>query len=149
MKCPEKEDMYSDTIKLFETAFAEKKARRRLIAKGVQKEMLALQGSSKPLKAYLKEDASLEYYPSEEPNVRCFLKWEELSLPIEKDSLVARLDFQDEKGHVLLSGPLFAFEEVRYSRTFLLLSFVKRHYILLSAFSFIGFFMLLRARKFL
>ena len=112
MKTEERSDSFRDAIKMFETAFAEKKMQRILLSAGAQDgASLTLKGAAKPIKAYLKNDVVLEYYPSEEPSVRCFLEWSDVNLPIAKDQAVGLLHFKDANG-ALFSHPLFAQEEV-------------------------------------
>ncbi len=114
MKSPGREAVFTDAIKLFKAAFNEKKVKKRVLAAGPQRTALSIKGTMKKLKTYLKEDVIFNYYPAEEPNIKCLLAWDDLSLPVKKDQRVGELAFQDEKGKVIRREPLFAQQEVNY-----------------------------------
>jgi D-alanyl-D-alanine carboxypeptidase (penicillin-binding protein 5/6) len=113
MKTEERSDNYRDAIKMFEAAFEEKKIFKTLLSAGRQEASLLLNRAAKPIKTYLKNDITLEYYPSEEPQIRCFLEWNEVKLPVFKDQEVGLLYFKDNNNVTLFSHPLFAQEDVK------------------------------------
>lgn len=106
MKCESTKSRFEDAITLFKAAFAEKKRERVLFSAGLQKPECSVQG--KKVKTYLKEAVILSYYPSEEPEVRCFIEWKALVLPIAQDQEVGFLSVIDKKENVLKRVPLFA-----------------------------------------
>lgn len=114
MKCPEREAMFTDAIKLFKAAFDEKKVKKRVLAAGPQRTALSIKGAVNKLKTYLKEDVIFDDYPAEEQHIKCLLAWDDLSLPIMKDQRVGELAFQDEKGNILRKEPLFSQQKVDY-----------------------------------
>lgn len=127
MKTEERTDNFRDAIKMFETAFAEKKVRKTLLSAGPQEVLLTLKGSAKPIKTYLKNDITFECYPSEEPEIRCFLEWNEIKLPITKDQVVGLLHFKDHRGSTLFTHPLIAQEEITLAWHVKVLDWVKTH----------------------
>lgn len=113
LKVEGRKDMFSDAIKMFEAAFKQPKIQRVLLRSGQQKFTLQLTGASEQIHTYLKENVSLDYYPAEEPKVKCLLSWEtQLILPIAKDQQVGVLTLQLEDGRIWQTVPLYAQEGV-------------------------------------
>jgi len=113
LKTPEREDMFFDAVKLFEAAFKEKKITATLLSKGPQKLVCAIPGTSRSVQAFIADDVTLSYYPSEKPSLRSVVYWDNLSLPIERGQHIGTLEVQeDSEKHTV---PLYAYEEVRGS----------------------------------
>lgn len=112
LKTKERNDIFTDATKMFETAFNEAKVQRVLLKEGQQKFALELEGAGKPVPTYLKENLAIEYYPSEEPQVKCLLYWDTLLPPIAKDQRVGELSLVTTQGQVLRTVPLFAAEDI-------------------------------------
>lgn len=108
LKTKERNDIFADAIKMFEAAFNQPKIQRFFLKKGPQKFTLELAGSTESLKTYAKEDFAMEYYPAEEPEIKCFIQWNSLKLPIAKDQLVGELRFETPDHEVLKKIPLYA-----------------------------------------
>lgn len=115
LKTKERNDMFQDAIKMFEEAFKQPKLERTLLKEGPQKFTMNIEGTSEPIKTYLKKDITMAYYAAEDPKCKCYLYWEELKLPIAKDEQVGELRIQNQDGVVLLTAPLFAQEDVNAS----------------------------------
>jgi D-alanyl-D-alanine carboxypeptidase (penicillin-binding protein 5/6) len=124
MKCKDREDILKDSVKLFEEAFKEKKVKRQLLTHGKQKQGLQIPNASSAIKTYLKDSVVLEYYPSEEPKVKCFLHWDKVVLPVEKDQKVGTMCLQDQNGKVLAEQPLYAAERVNYNLLYRIKTFI-------------------------
>ncbi len=103
---------FEDAKRLFEAAFTEKKANRRLIGPEnvFVKEM---QGSNRLLKATPVKDLVIEYFPSEEPKCKAALHWTVENLPIRKGQKVGEVHICDNNGLCLQKGDLMATEDVR------------------------------------
>lgn len=112
LKEKERSEMFTDAIKLFETAFNQSKVQRTLIKAGPQSFALSVAGAAKPVKSYLKADAVLAYYPAEEPKVKCLLYWDDITPPIAQNQRVGELRFQSPDGKLWLTAPLLAQEDV-------------------------------------
>lgn len=112
LKCKERDDTLKDAVTLFETAFNQPKIKKVLLASGPQEFQLELAGASQPVATVLKEDLSIEYYPAEEPSVKCMLYWEALTPPVAKDQRVGELRMQAQDGKTLQKLPLFAQADV-------------------------------------
>lgn len=112
LKVQERKDMFTDAVKMFEAAFSQPKIQRVLLKSGPQKFTLQLPGAKQAIATYLQENATIDYYPAEEPKVKCLLAWNNLTLPVKKDAIVGALTIQLENGHVLKQIPLYAQEEV-------------------------------------
>lgn len=110
--CSKRENRYEDAIRLFETAFAEKKEERCIFTRGYSLSR-AILGAKNRLKAALSEDLSISYYPSEEPVPRAFIHWGNLSLPISKGQKVGELHLVDERGNFLQKQDLCAEEDLK------------------------------------
>lgn len=116
LKVKERKDIFIDTKKMFEAAFSQPKVQRVFLHKGVQKFHLNLAGANKPISSYINEDITLEYYPAEEPSLKCLLVWDKtLELPIGKGQNLGEIVLQSEKGEILRTAPLFAVENVSAS----------------------------------
>lgn len=108
LHCSKAKDTFVDVKNLFEAAFQEEKHLAKLINSGLQSYTLKMKGSDHLLKTYSKEDVAFSYYPSEVPKIKMQLKWNELSLPIEKDASVGSLLFTNETGATLKELVLYA-----------------------------------------
>jgi D-alanyl-D-alanine carboxypeptidase (penicillin-binding protein 5/6) len=114
LKTKERNDVFLDSAKLFEAAFNQPKVQRTVLRAGPQKYELALKGAASPVKTYLKEDVTVEYYPAEEPKLKCLLYWDtNLTAPIAKDQQVGHLKLMAENDYVLKTIPLYSPTEVK------------------------------------
>lgn len=112
MKCNDSGQMYKDAINLFDAAFNQAKMQKIVLKTGPQKFTCQIEGAENSLKTYIKENLAYEYYPAEEPNVKCYLQWETLTLPIMKDQLVGELQLKTTQGVVIQKIALYAEEPV-------------------------------------
>ncbi len=121
--CPTRESRYEDAIALFETAFAEEKKEETLFTFGktFSKE---IKGASSFLEAFLKEEITISYYPSEKPLLKAYVSWEPLKPPIKVGQKVATLMVKDGE-RLLVEKPLFAKKKVGYTFLGYLASFFK------------------------
>ena len=110
--CETIEQRYRDAVALFEAAFAEPKASRKLFAKGFDNFSLSVKGGKSSLEACLSEDLTLEYYPSEEPQFRTSIRWQLPCLPIASGQRVGEIQVVSAKGEMLKKAPLFAIYSV-------------------------------------
>jgi D-alanyl-D-alanine carboxypeptidase (penicillin-binding protein 5/6) len=111
----ERGEMFQDAKELFEVAFNQPKVQHRYLQAGPQAFMLNLEKANRELQTYLVEPLSLEFYPAEDPQAKCFLYWNEIELPIAKDQEVGELHLVGQDGKVLNRLPLLAQQEVGYS----------------------------------
>lgn len=105
--------IFEDAIQLFETAFNQPKIQRLFFKAGPQTLTLELPQANRPLTTYLSENLSLDYYPAEEPQVKCLLYWQPLQLPILKGQKVGDLHLVSTTGTILRQVSLWAEEEVK------------------------------------
>lgn len=110
LKTKDRNDIFADAIKMFETAFNQPKIQRNLLTAGPQKFTLVIEGGEQPLKTYAKEDFVIEYYPAEEPSIKCFLQWQKAVLPIAKDQPVGELIFVGSDQATIKKVTLYAQE---------------------------------------
>lgn len=113
MGCQDSDTAFMETKKLLELAFGEKLVQRKLFN---AKESIFTKKIAKAdnlLKAQLKEDVFLSFYPSEEIPVKPQLVWEDKALPIYEGLNVGSLFIvsEDEK-HFFQALPLYAKETV-------------------------------------
>lgn len=104
--------MFEDAIKLFETAFNQPKVQRRYLKAGLQTFSQSIPKANQALQTYLQEPLTFDYYPSEDPQAKCLLYWQELALPIAKDQQVGELQLVTPQGECLKKVSLLAAEEV-------------------------------------
>jgi D-alanyl-D-alanine carboxypeptidase (penicillin-binding protein 5/6) len=109
----DRDQMFRDAIKLFDTAFNQPKIRRTFLKAGIQKFNLFLHQANQSLQTYLMEDLTLDYYPAEDPQPDCKLKWHVLTLPIKKDQNVGELYLFSKNGQLLKKTPILAWQDVQ------------------------------------
>jgi D-alanyl-D-alanine carboxypeptidase (penicillin-binding protein 5/6) len=112
LRCESRDRMFKSAKQLFEAAFNQPKVHRVLLAAGIQKFRQNFPHAAHPLKTYLKEDLSLDYYPAEDPQVKCFLCWDPLALPLHKDQRVGELQLIAQNGALLAKRDLLAQNDV-------------------------------------
>lgn len=105
---------FEDAIKLFEAAFNQPKIQRIFLPAGAQKFTVNLPKAEQPIGTYLSENLNLEYYPAEDPQVKCLLYWDPLSLPIQKGQKIGHIQLITASGLVLKQVPLLALQDVGY-----------------------------------
>lgn len=112
--CSSSENRYLDTINLYNAAFLEKKQIKKIIDK--EKIFKAkISKTSKILKAKLKKDINLEYYPAEEGGLKAFVIWNDIKAPIKKGQKVANLVIRDENDATLKEKSIYAEDNIRRS----------------------------------
>ena len=107
--CEKREDRYEGAIRLFEKAFAETKEDRTIFTTA---HLFTKEVEGFPLKAFLQDDLSLSYFPSEEPHCRAFIHWDPLSLPIHAGQKVGQVRLCGEEGALLVARDLYAREGI-------------------------------------
>lgn len=113
LKVKERKDVFLDTRKLFEAAFSQPKVQRVFLHQGLQKFSLDLPGAEKMIPSYIQEDVTLEYYPAEEPSIKCLLVWDkDIQLPVIKDQCLGAVVLQLDNGQIMRKEPLYAYENV-------------------------------------
>lgn len=112
LKSKDREDVFLDATALFEAAFNQPKVKRTLLKAGPQKFVHNIPGAATPLATYTKNDISIEYYPAEEPKVKCLLYWDVDMPTVVKGQRVGELRLQTVDGKVLQVVPLLAQEDI-------------------------------------
>lgn len=117
--CEKRHARYEDAVRLFETAFAEKKERKRFLG---PEQIFShdVAGSKIPLRAALAQEIAIEYYPAEEPSCKAFVHWEMTKLPIRKGQKVGEIRLVDQEGNLLQKQDLAALQEVKGTFFFVL-----------------------------
>ncbi len=118
LKSKDRHALFSDAVKMFETAFNQPKIERTLLPKGNQRFVLPLEGAISPIQTYLSEELVLSYYSAEEPKIKCLLYWDECSPPIAKNQKVGEIRIQDVAGQTLMKAALDAQDDVGASWSF-------------------------------
>lgn len=113
MNAKERKNIFREAKLLFDAAFNQPRMEKTLAVAGNQKYQVSLPGAAKPIRTYLAADLTLTYYPAEEPEIKAFIQWEPLQLPIEKDQKVGELRIVAENGNILKTGALYALEASR------------------------------------
>ncbi len=114
-----REEIFKDSNKLFEAAFQQPKVKKVYIPKGPQKQQLNLTGAARAIRSFTEKDISLDFYPAEEPQVKCLLSWEpNLSVPVAKDQVVGHIKLCHPDGREISREPLLAIEEVKPTLSF-------------------------------
>lgn len=109
LKVKDRKDIFLDAKMMFEAAFSQPKVRRLYFKGGPQEFSLELPGAQGAMTTEAREDLYVEYYPAEEPKVRCLLCWlPGLALPIEKGQHVGDILLRDDEGSDMKRMPLYA-----------------------------------------
>jgi D-alanyl-D-alanine carboxypeptidase (penicillin-binding protein 5/6) len=112
--CKSSDQRYVDIINLFNEAFNEEKESIKVVDKSLDFKA-KFNGASKIIKGYLKDDLILSYYPSELTDYKTYVFWNDITLPIVKDSKLGFIKIIDENDEVLEKLPIYAKENVRRS----------------------------------
>jgi len=113
LKSRDRKEMFLDAKKMFEIAFSQPKVQKELLAKGKQTFTLAIPDAEKPLTTYTEEPLIIQYYPAEEPKVKCAMHWAEgLKLPIVKGQKVGSVILYRDGEKYLSPIPIYAEEAV-------------------------------------
>ncbi|HRD55018.1 MAG TPA: D-alanyl-D-alanine carboxypeptidase family protein [Parachlamydiaceae bacterium] len=115
LKVKERGDIFEDTTKLFEAAFKEQKVEKVFVQKGKQKFILNHNSAEKPVETYAEKAFSITYYPAEEPEIKSFLKWDEVQFPIVKGQKVGELIIQNITLNKEKHIALYAEEDIKQS----------------------------------
>lgn len=114
-KAKDSQSRYKDAIDLFNAAFDEKKASRKLFVKNETQFAHKIKGAKRDLLAIPSSDIILHYYPSEVEEVTAKVEFIDLKLPIKKGQKVGYLKVYDHEGLYLSKNDLYAKENVAMS----------------------------------
>lgn len=106
------EERYTNAKRLFNAAFAEAKQVKPLFNKE-EAFKVEIEGGDKLLSASLKENFVLEFYPSEEVELKAFVHWESVKLPIALGQRVGKISILDKEGTTVTEAPIFALNDVK------------------------------------
>ncbi len=134
-------ERFEDAIALFKAAFAETRVTRKLFSKEYDTFSQPVKGTKQPLRAALSEDVVIDYYPAEEPELKAFLEWHKVGLPIAQGQVVGEVRLMQREGGVLKSYPLYSAEAIKKTSWLLFLEFCSKARALL--FSKVGLILLL------
>ncbi|MBS0656459.1 MAG: D-alanyl-D-alanine carboxypeptidase [Verrucomicrobia bacterium] len=110
----ERANVFEESKRLFEAAFAEKLVTSTLVSSGKQPFSREIAGGTLPLTTYTQEPLALAFYPSEQPEMRCQLVWDSITLPVQKGDRVGYLQLLADGVPVKLTA-LFAAADVEMS----------------------------------
>jgi len=115
LKTKERNDIFTDAIHVFDAAFNEAKVERVLIKAGVQDFVLNLEGAKALIQTSALNDLIIEYYPSEEPEIKSFLQWDAVKLPVVKGQRVGEITVSNESTKSIQKVILYAENDVTLS----------------------------------
>lgn len=110
--CKTSNERYRDAIHLFDAAFAESKVSRKLFSEGDLTFKKTIKGGKKPLLASISSVVFIEYYPSEEPQLKTELTWYESTSPITKHEKVGVVSVYTDSGILLADVEIEAVADV-------------------------------------
>ena len=116
--CDDKKARYRDACALLDAAFAEKIVTRKLY--NASENLFTKEFKGQTIKAQLKEDVALSYFPAEEPEIRTKVKWKMSSMPIILGQKVGELQIKNEKGEVVERHDLIAVSDYVASKSYLI-----------------------------
>jgi serine-type D-Ala-D-Ala carboxypeptidase (penicillin-binding protein 5/6) len=111
----DKNELYKDAVSLFELAFQQPKVQQTYFNEGKQEFTLSIPHADRVLQTYLPEALRIAYYPAEQPDLKGYLHWQKLELPIRKDQEVGKVKLLDKDGVVLTEASLLAVDGVEFA----------------------------------
>ncbi len=90
--CKERDQIFKDTIALFEAAFNEKKISKEYFKAGSQAYEFEIANVKIP--THTEKKFVLDFFPAEEPAVKAWLTWNKMTLPIKKGQEVGNIAIQ-------------------------------------------------------
>lgn len=93
MYSKDRDDKFKDAIHLFEKAFSEKRQRKILMKAGKQDFYKVLKQTGEALHPCLSQAVEMEYYPSEEEEIKPIIRWLKTAYPIYRGQKVAEVRF--------------------------------------------------------
>ncbi len=106
-------ELYDDVIKMFESAFNEKRIRIQLLPHGEQKISAKIPGARGKVRTYLTEAIAYDSFPSEPTSVKLTATWNFPPLPIAKGSQIGTVKIIDAQGTTLKTAPLLTLQEIK------------------------------------
>ena len=113
--CKDSNHRYQDAIALFDKAFAEETQERVLLSSGLQPYSYEIADSSLSVPTKIDQGVKVRFYPSEEPNLKAWLDWDTVELPIYEGDQVGLIHVSNQEGDELASVPLIAAKDVSNS----------------------------------
>lgn len=115
-KAKDKDARFKNAKMMFDACFQETKVEKVLLSAGQQQFSRDYEGAKEVLVTYTNQPLTLSYYPSEEPQIRSLLVWDDVALPIKAGAQVGHIRIiADEKEAA--SVPLFAKNDVEHTLT--------------------------------
>jgi D-alanyl-D-alanine carboxypeptidase len=115
MGCKKHAEMFNDAKAIFEQAFSQKLESRKLFSEAQEVFSTQVPRAKRDLRAKLKEDVVVSYYPAEELALQPQVHWDGAMLPVAKGERVAELRLLDDKGVIHYAYPLFASDNLEAS----------------------------------
>ncbi|MBI5273981.1 MAG: D-alanyl-D-alanine carboxypeptidase [Chlamydiales bacterium] len=112
-KLNERSQIYRDVITMFDAAFEEQKISRLLFTKEESHYFIPVQHGTRKVKTELKEDITVEYYPSEEPDMIVKQIWYDIKAPIQRGDKVGEIQIYDEAKTLLYQTYYYASHSVQ------------------------------------
>ncbi|MEM1283363.1 MAG: D-alanyl-D-alanine carboxypeptidase family protein, partial [Chlamydiota bacterium] len=75
IKVKERDTIFQEAKLMFETAFNQPLVQRVLLKAGLQRYVLKHPEASREVTTYIAKDVCIDFYPAEEPNLKCKLSW--------------------------------------------------------------------------
>lgn len=109
--CEQSKDRYETAIQMFDRAFEEKQCKKTFFKQGQEFEK-KIKGAKTSLFAYIKGDIAIHFFPSEKEDLKMYIDWEPLDLPIQQGQEVGRIIIK-EKDLEISSQPLYAKDQIQ------------------------------------
>ncbi|MEI6242909.1 MAG: D-alanyl-D-alanine carboxypeptidase family protein [Chlamydiota bacterium] len=124
MGAEKSEERFADARRMFEAGFAEQKISRQMFGKETHFSN-KIEGGEKALQASLRENITIEYYPSEENEIQSKVQWHECQFPLSVGDCVGELHLVSGN-QVIKKYPLFASEPLQGTFLFKVKRFCKK-----------------------
>ena len=113
LHCVNAAEAFKDTIRMFDSAFLEKSLVRQLINHEESLFVKAVKEGAGPVQAKLQEDLSIQFFPSEEEEVKPELCWLPLKAPIKKGDKVGVVYVKTMENKTIKTASIYAIKDVK------------------------------------
>jgi D-alanyl-D-alanine carboxypeptidase (penicillin-binding protein 5/6) len=112
LHCKNAAEAFKDTIRMFDAAFSEKILTRQLINHEESVFVQVVKEGNGPVHARLKEDLAIQFFPSEEEELKPELCWSFLKAPIKKGDKVGMVHVKNMENKIIKTASIYAIKDV-------------------------------------
>lgn len=113
--CENRDTLYSDCIRLFDEAFAEKQIAKQVFKEGIYPVTIDILGKKRKVNISVPEPVFYRYYPSEKEQMTLSFSIDEKRAPIQKGEKIGDIVLENARKTIRQTFPIFAEEKVNFT----------------------------------